>query len=732
MADERPAKLRRVDSLSETAEVARSERGKALLASLKKLQADAEKVVQAYEEQEAALAQDPVLERLRKVLAEGATVGQPHSLHPDSTVLLNVGGDCRFALRRSTLQSIPQSRLGWTFRQGWDTLLPRDAAGRIFLDFDPAQFRLCVEWVAKVEKLHLEQLLPLFPIRDDVVSLDRVENELAWLCEPVKHSLGIPLYIDESYGETVASLSSEKGFFDVQIECASSHILDEKLTRVLSNLNILREPSKLSLLYRASRDGLTAEAFHERCDGHAPTLTIVKSEGGFIFGGYTQEAWDMFSDLKVNFVTTLFGLAGPGTSEPCETSIHGIRCARGEAALFQATASRPGLRLYAGPDGAMADQTSTPALAEAATVKVVEWEVFKVAEIPFLGAIAKMERELRQTRSAAQSPEEETLLEGLHEICGNVCQWQCTLKAGQLSAQGVKEEERFLRYISGRGSESAEKPEIVTMNVRGYTMMALKSTLQLSEHFAIKLGGRWQVENDSLDGTLIIDQDPELFQFVLRVLRARALPVPNRDEDEVPFQFHRKALFDDLCRYYAVPKLYVPTLHTGILRTEVQIAKITKLLQKVSLRSPTLLYRATRDGFDPSRFHERCDGKSPTLVLIAMVEDESDKTLSIVGGITTAEWDSSNSRKTSKDSTIFYYPQYWAAPYVRSVLQPESAVHCFKDMGPCFGMHDLCVSMEGWNHKAFVELRTSAVYSPHDEWPEHPKLPVCDIEVFSL
>ncbi len=47
----------------------------------------------------------------------------------------------------------------------------------------------------------------------------------------------------------------------------------------------------MKLLYRASEHGYTAESFHEYCDAKGPTLVIIKSEGGWIFGGYTTQSW---------------------------------------------------------------------------------------------------------------------------------------------------------------------------------------------------------------------------------------------------------------------------------------------------------------------------------------------------------------------------------------------------------------------------------------------------------
>ena len=45
------------------------------------------------------------------------------------------------------------------------------------------------------------------------------------------------------------------------------------------------------LIYRASEHGYTAKSFHEYCDDKGPTLAIIKSSEGWIFGGYTTQSW---------------------------------------------------------------------------------------------------------------------------------------------------------------------------------------------------------------------------------------------------------------------------------------------------------------------------------------------------------------------------------------------------------------------------------------------------------
>ena len=45
------------------------------------------------------------------------------------------------------------------------------------------------------------------------------------------------------------------------------------------------------LLYRANRNGWAATNFHSCCDNKGPTVTVVRSSNGCVFGGYTEQPW---------------------------------------------------------------------------------------------------------------------------------------------------------------------------------------------------------------------------------------------------------------------------------------------------------------------------------------------------------------------------------------------------------------------------------------------------------
>jgi hypothetical protein len=49
---------------------------------------------------------------------------------------------------------------------------------------------------------------------------------------------------------------------------------------------------KWTLLFRASRDGFSSQSFHKHCDNKGATVTIVRSTGGYLFGGFTPISWE--------------------------------------------------------------------------------------------------------------------------------------------------------------------------------------------------------------------------------------------------------------------------------------------------------------------------------------------------------------------------------------------------------------------------------------------------------
>jgi hypothetical protein len=73
---------------------------------------------------------------------------------------------------------------------------------------------------------------------------------------------------------------------------------------------------RLTLLWRDSRDDFRAPDFHVRCDGHAPTLTLIQDTKGNIFAGFTpveweSPAWPRKSKADPSLKSFLFTLKNP-------------------------------------------------------------------------------------------------------------------------------------------------------------------------------------------------------------------------------------------------------------------------------------------------------------------------------------------------------------------------------------------------------------------------------------
>ena len=63
-------------------------------------------------------------------------------------------------------------------------------------------------------------------------------------------------------------------------------LLSSKFSAILD-----KDDYKFRLLYRNSKDGNHAESFHKHCNGYANTLTLIESNHGNVFGGFTTKDW---------------------------------------------------------------------------------------------------------------------------------------------------------------------------------------------------------------------------------------------------------------------------------------------------------------------------------------------------------------------------------------------------------------------------------------------------------
>ena len=63
---------------------------------------------------------------------------------------------------------------------------------------------------------------------------------------------------------------------------------------------------KLTLLFRASRDGYSSSNFHSKCDGKVNTLILFETTNRRRFGGYTECQWDQSGSYKTGPYSFIF------------------------------------------------------------------------------------------------------------------------------------------------------------------------------------------------------------------------------------------------------------------------------------------------------------------------------------------------------------------------------------------------------------------------------------------
>jgi len=111
--------------------------------------------------------------------------------------------------------------------------------------------------------------------------------------------------------EDFASIDDQ--IYELSLSQATS--IDSKIVKKADDIKLLKKwlsPSgsflKLKLLYRASKDGMDSNTFHKKCDDYASTLTIAKSSQGRIFGGYSDQKWNVSNNYKQSDKAWLFSI----------------------------------------------------------------------------------------------------------------------------------------------------------------------------------------------------------------------------------------------------------------------------------------------------------------------------------------------------------------------------------------------------------------------------------------
>mmetsp|Transcript_21002 Transcript_21002/g.41908 ORF Transcript_21002/g.41908 Transcript_21002/m.41908 type:complete len:592 (+) Transcript_21002:58-1833(+) len=205
----------------------------------------------------------------------------------DDLIEVNAGGKI-ISARRGVLTQRKGTRFEALFSGRWEKKLQRDNSSRIFLDVNPKAFRAIVDW------LHESAISS----EDDKIQPPTVDAEFEGI---LKHYMQL--------------------FFAQLTNIDSKIIRSAKEAEIIHNwLNEDNSDGELHLLYRSSRDGLSAEEFHHTCDKKGRTLVLIETTEGVV-GGYSNSDWDCENFSRKATKAFLFILSGFDLTSPCKRKL---------------------------------------------------------------------------------------------------------------------------------------------------------------------------------------------------------------------------------------------------------------------------------------------------------------------------------------------------------------------------------------------------------------------------
>jgi len=211
-------------------------------------------------------------------------------------IILNVGGE-HFSTTLATLRSVNGTFFWKMFREGSETTCSAD--GTFFIDRNPSTFGYILDFLRNGDMLVKSGDRNIrMQILDDAEYFELPEELKAYLRWPSLDG------IDLTFSE-VSFINEELGSLEMG-----------------------------GLLYQASKDGDSASNFHARCDGEGPTVTIVETTSGNVFGGYTSQSWSSSAGYVADGNSFVFRLRPSRKRYSSTTSSNAIYRHSGSGPIF--------------------------------------------------------------------------------------------------------------------------------------------------------------------------------------------------------------------------------------------------------------------------------------------------------------------------------------------------------------------------------------------------------------
>jgi len=141
---------------------------------------------------------------------------------------------------------------------------------------------------------------------------------------------------------------------------------------------------------------------------------------------------------------------------------------------------------------------------------------------------------------------------------------------------------------------------------------------------------------------------------------------------------------------YCQPQAFITpksTLKSNILTEKEVVWLFSKILPKdLQGKKLELIFRASTDGYTAYNFHQKCDNKGATIVIVHSSYDH------VFGGYTSSSWTSQNIYVNDTKAFIFLLRSKTKKPERWDVTNAPNAFYTYSSYGPTFGSgHDFYI-----------------------------------------
>lgn len=281
-------------------------------------------------------------------------------------------------------------------------------------------------------------------------------------------------------------------------------------------------------------------------------------------------------------------------------------------------------------------------------------------------------------------------------------------KEEQLQSRLQDFEARKQQCAADHGNADASVNDIVEINAGGEIIAARRGVLcRFDSRFQAIFCGRWdkKLQRDS-KGRIFLDVNPTAFRAIVDWLNEMEI---SSEEDTPDYPSVDKEHEDILNHHMRLFSGHMAKIQSKIITTAEETDIIHDwLIEDKSDGELHLLYDSTIEGFCPKTFHERCDNKGPTLILIKTIDG------GVVGGYSNSAWPKKPGDHCSANRAFIFGLYGFGLPYpIKRKLKDvddETAIRCNSEGGPAFG-GDMSLGLKASGSK--VVLYNGESYEPY-------------------